>query len=162
MRVDVNCFSGTNGKTMPRGPKGERRLAPHSPLRPPYPRRPSLRLAARRSLFFRTCPLRARAMTVPGADDGWALSMLPAAYRRPQRPGRCQVVWGSREGKAAWVSDTFTPPGPLTTSTSASRSCASALTRVVPRPPCQWRAEFPQLWRSKIPQFGGWGDQASF
>ena len=27
---------------------------------------------------------------------------------------------------------------------------------------CQWRAEFPQLWRSKIPQFGGWGDQASF
>jgi hypothetical protein len=33
------------------------------------------------------------------------------------------------------VSDTFTPPGPLRTSTSASRSCASALTRVVPRPP---------------------------
>ena len=33
------------------------------------------------------------------------------------------------------MSDTFTPPGPLTTSTSASRSCASALTRVVPRPP---------------------------
>ena len=26
---------------------------------------------------------------------------------------------------------------------------------------CQWRAEFPQLWRSKIPQFGGWGDQPS-
>jgi hypothetical protein len=36
-------------------------------------------------LFFRTCPLRARAMTVPGADDGWALSMLPAAFRRSQR-----------------------------------------------------------------------------
>ena len=26
---------------------------------------------------------------------------------------------------------------------------------------CQWRTEFPQLWRSKIPQFGGWGDQPS-
>jgi hypothetical protein len=26
---------------------------------------------------------------------------------------------------------------------------------------CQWRAEFSQLWRSKIPQFGGWGDQPS-
>ncbi len=24
---------------------------------------------------------------------------------------------------------------------------------------CQWRAESPQLWRSKIPQFGGRGDQ---
>jgi hypothetical protein len=28
-------------RVMPRGLKGERRLAPHSPLRPPYPRRPS-------------------------------------------------------------------------------------------------------------------------
>src|SRR5205823_5540464 len=24
---------------------------------------------------------------------------------------------------------------------------------------CQWRAESPQLWRSKIPQVGGHGDQ---
>jgi hypothetical protein len=36
---------------MPRGPKGERRLAPHSPLWPPYPRRPSLRLAASAAVY---------------------------------------------------------------------------------------------------------------
>jgi high affinity Mn2+ porin len=61
----------------------------------------------------------------------------PVLFRphREERPGRCQAVWGSREGRAACVSDTFTPPGPLTTSTFASRSCASALTRAVPRPP---------------------------
>jgi hypothetical protein len=37
-----------------------------------------------------------------------------------------------------------------------------AVCKLVLHPVCQWRAEFPQLWRSKIPQFGGWGDQASF
>ncbi|MGH6851237.1 MAG: RNA-binding protein [Methylocella sp.] len=27
MKGDVSCFSGTNGKTMPKGPKGEKRPA---------------------------------------------------------------------------------------------------------------------------------------
>jgi hypothetical protein len=38
---------------------------------------------------------------------------------------RAEVHWGCREVKAPCASDTFTPPGPLTTSTIASRSCAS-------------------------------------
>jgi hypothetical protein len=29
MTMDVNCFSGAKGKTMPKGPKGERRPAQH-------------------------------------------------------------------------------------------------------------------------------------
>jgi hypothetical protein len=96
---------------------------------------PPLRLANqghRRSRWVGRCPAAAR--VARDIQICRRRSGLSFNHHREQHLGRCQAVWASRDGKAACVSDTFAPPGPLTTSTFASRSCASALTRVVPRP----------------------------
>ena len=79
----------------------------------------------------------------------------PVALRRAVETGGASLAEGMRnlmhdlkEGRLSMVDAEAFAPG---------RNLALSPGKVV----CQWRTEFPQLWRSKIPQFGGWGDQPS-